>query len=133
MKFCPAGVVCNTWLKPGSTGEPPHQSGVRSRIALFKGSPKVTRKPASEKARAFCVTTAVLVGITLAGNVPGGAVATLHAWPSTRMAAFTRSVGRLSTEDGSTIVSGDIGVPLAYTPRVKLRVPVVPFCVSKFR
>ena len=71
--------------------------------------------------------------MTLAGSDPGGAVATLHACPSTRMAALTKSLGRLSTAEGNWIVSGDIGVPLGYTPMVKFKVPVVPLLVLKFR
>jgi len=49
------------------------------------------------------------------------------------MAASTMSLGKLSTEEGRTNVSGDIGVPFANTPSAKLRLPVVPSFVSKFR
>ena len=70
---------------------------------------------------------------TIVGSLPSS-IALLAGWQiRTRIAASTTSVGKLSTEEGNTKVSGDMGVPFAKTPSVKLRFPVVPSEVSKCR
>ena len=54
-----------------------------------------------------------------------GALATLQACPSTRMAARTTVSGTASTADGRTRVSGESGTPRSVTASVKLRDPLV--------